>query len=493
MPLKLFLATSAAAVATSVLAAPEADLVTQVPGFKDPVPYKLYSGYLTVPGPINGYDSLKIHYEFHESLNDPSTDPIVTWHQGGPGGSSLYGQYGEMGYYQVSLENNTLVHETNPEFSWNTVANMLYLESPAGSNDPIGFSQCIVNGKQPASCRWDDVSQGEAYAHTLKAFHAAFPAYAKHDLYMSGESYAGQYLPNIANFILNGNETFTKDLNLKGMLVGNGCWGGDATHVNCNGPNSEQNDVDMFFGKGLVSKITYENVYAKCKFPSTAGVACNIALETASQEVGPHNVYDIYDNCPDSNAWFQNSGKSPRWLRKYLREKMNSNTPSSEYEDELKALGGGYDWTCGGLPAMEQFFSSAEVQKAMHLEKPTASRFDYDASGPASITLYPDIVDKIRVLIYNGDSDACVPYKGNEEWVEGIAAKGVVKSKKAWHPWYAEGVDNMPAGYATTYTVPDTDLDFQFVTIRLAGHMVPAFQPRSAHTFFKTFLAGGEL
>ena len=63
MPLKLFLATSAAAVATSVLAAPEADLVTQVPGFKDPVPYKLYSGYLTVPGPINGYDSLKIHCE----------------------------------------------------------------------------------------------------------------------------------------------------------------------------------------------------------------------------------------------------------------------------------------------------------------------------------------------------------------------------------------------------------------------------------------------
>jgi len=51
----------------------------------------------------------------------------------------------------------------------------------------------------------------------------------------------------------------------------------------------------------------------------------------------------------------------------------------------------------------------------------------------------------------------------------------------------------MPAGYATTYTVPNATHDFQFVTIRLAGHMVPAFQPRSAHTFFKTFLAGDEL
>jgi hypothetical protein len=34
-----------------------------------------------------------------------------------------------------------------------------------------------------------------------------------------------------------------------------------------------------------------------------------------------------------------------------------------------------------------------------------------------------------------------VPYKGNEEWTEGLAAAGVVKQKKAWHPWTAEGGD----------------------------------------------------
>ena len=114
------------AAVTTTTAAPEADLVKQMPGFADPVPYKLYSGYLNVPGPINGYDSLKIHYEFHQSLNDPAKDPVVTWHQGGPGGNSLYGQYGEMGYYQASLdESGKLVLKTNPDFSWNTVANML--------------------------------------------------------------------------------------------------------------------------------------------------------------------------------------------------------------------------------------------------------------------------------------------------------------------------------------------------------------------------------
>ena len=48
---------------------------------------------------------------------------------------------------------------------------------------------------------------------------------------------------------------------LPGIAVGNGCWGGDATTVNCNGPNSEQNDIDMFFGKGLMAKKEYQAVY----------------------------------------------------------------------------------------------------------------------------------------------------------------------------------------------------------------------------------------
>ena len=37
---------------------------------------------------------------------------------------------------------------------------------------------------------------------------------------------------------------------------------------------------------------------------------------------------------------------------------------------------------------MADFFSQDDVQKAMHLEGQTTSRFDYSASGPASITLF---------------------------------------------------------------------------------------------------------
>lgn len=71
-----------------------------------------------------------------------------------------------------------------------------YLESPAGSGSPFeagkGSSSCLKGGKQ-VGCKWDDVSQAEAYAHTLAAFHKAFPDFASHDLYLTGESYFGQY------------------------------------------------------------------------------------------------------------------------------------------------------------------------------------------------------------------------------------------------------------------------------------------------------------
>merc|ERR1711871_1748397 len=176
-----------------------------------------------------------------------------------------------------------------------------------------------------------------------------------------------------------------------GIAVGNGCWGGDANTVDCNGPNSDQNDIDMFYGKGLISKKSYDAVYAACDFPKPAGgrlsVKCDAAVELAEVEVGPHNVYDIYDNCNQTDAWLQRTGKSMRWLRQYLRNKMSSNAPRSQVDAELRELGGGYDWHCGSMDKMVDYLQRDDVRAALHLDAPGQSRFGYDSSGPASITL----------------------------------------------------------------------------------------------------------
>jgi len=476
-----------AVLAAAAAAAVEADLVTQIPGFNK-TSFKVYSGYLTVPGPfkLTEYDELRIHYQLDTSQRDPANDPVATWHQGGPGGSAIYGLYTEMGYFHVSDQGPF----ENPD-SWNKVANMLYLESPAGSTvgpgSPLGFSTCLKGGEVQKTCKWDDVSQAEAYAHTLIAFFKAFPEYSNNDLYLTGESYAGQYLPNIANYILT--QMSDQLSNLKGIAVGNGCWGGDENTVRCNGPNEEKMDVDLFHNKGLISNKLRDQVYKSCGWNENGveGAGCLLDIEKVDKAVGPHNVYNVYDNCPEAVQWTKASGKTTGWLRRFLRNNMHR----PEAVQEAIELGGGYRWACGGEDAIGNLFEREDVQTALHLGKPPSVRFSYRSSGPASVVLYPSLLQKIRVLIYNGDADSCVPYIGNEQWTTDLAQKGVVTEKEAWRPWYS--TESVPAGYVTSYNVVNATTDFSFVTIRLAGHMVPTYRPKAAFTFFSRFLAGEKM
>eukprot|EP00659_Diplonema_papillatum_P017427 gene17427-26789_t len=236
------------------------DEVDMIPTFNK-TSFKVYSGYITVKGPfkLNPYTELQIHYQLDCSQRSQS-DPLVTWHQGGPGGSSLFGAYTEGGYFQVADSGNFV----NPH-AWNQVANMLYLESPAGSSDPIGFSYCKSGENILTICKFDDKSQAEAYAMTMMAFYELYPEFKSNDFYITGESYAGQYIPNIAYHMLYEVPAGSFP-SFKGIMVGNGCWGGTNTSVDCNGPNSDKIDVDLFFGKGLMSKKLRDAVYTECKF-----------------------------------------------------------------------------------------------------------------------------------------------------------------------------------------------------------------------------------
>lgn len=363
-------------------------------------------------------DAVWVARRFHTSQRK-SSDPLVAWHTGGPGGSSIYGQYAEIGYFQVS----TSAGETVNHHAWNRVANTLFLEAPAGSfltpvDQHSGFSYCTKGGVRQVACHWDDVTQAEAYGHTLKAFYSAFPELLHNDLYLAGESYAGQYIPNIASHLLSA----LPELPLKGIAVGNGCWGGDSTHVQCNGPDAEANDVELYHGKGLMSTQLYTQIKSTCTFPKT-GPRCDLLLAKMDAEVGPHNVYNVYDNCPGLDGkksvreWLETTGKSTRWLRRFLA----SNIANPRVYEELDAManaaqaggatavdnppsGGGYDWTCGQFDAIPPYFKRKDVRAALHLpdERVTGSKFEYRSSGPASITLYPKLIKAIRVMIYNG-------------------------------------------------------------------------------------------
>ena len=122
--MKTFLASCLMAV--SVLADAPNDLMGDLP-WAEPFSSPTYSGYLTVS------ETKRLHYVYAESLNDPENDPVLIWFNGGPGCSSMLGFMQENGPRVINDGEDYLI--SNPD-AWNTNANVIWLESPAG----VGWS-----------------------------------------------------------------------------------------------------------------------------------------------------------------------------------------------------------------------------------------------------------------------------------------------------------------------------------------------------------------
>lgn len=139
------------------------------------------------------------------------------WSNGGPGSSSLLGWLTENGPY--TMQENSTDFIPNP-YAWNNNASILYFEHPAG----VGFSTCDKSNN--GDCDHSDKSDAIDNLATLQAWMNKFEEYRNHSLYLSGESYAGIYMPLLLNeidIINNYNLTRPEDkINVKGMIVGNG-------------------------------------------------------------------------------------------------------------------------------------------------------------------------------------------------------------------------------------------------------------------------------
>lgn len=94
------------------------------------------------------------------------------------------------------------------------VANILFVESPAG----VGFSKAKAGQKNG-----DERTAKENYIFLVNWLER-FPQYKNHKLFLAGESYAGHYIPQFADYILSMNELKSKTIiNLKGAAVSKFC------------------------------------------------------------------------------------------------------------------------------------------------------------------------------------------------------------------------------------------------------------------------------
>lgn len=201
-------AAALAALASSALLTPSDFEVTSLPGLASKPSFRHYAGLI----PINDGHGTELFFWFVESARSPADDPLVFWTNGGPGASSVaYGFWTEHGPFR--LENGTNgVAPVAYDYSWNRIANVLYVEMPSG----VGFSHSADPSKY--SNITDVHAANDTYAF-LQAWLDIFSDFKTNDFYVTGESYGGHYVPMIATAILDGGGPLLQQT--KGFLIGN--------------------------------------------------------------------------------------------------------------------------------------------------------------------------------------------------------------------------------------------------------------------------------
>jgi carboxypeptidase C (cathepsin A) len=120
--------------------------------------------------------------------------PLVLWINGGPGSTSMFGLWLENGPIRVRQTgpgNDKFDVHLSPVGSWNDIADVMYIDQPAGT----GFS---YYDKQPPQNNLDAATE---VVQLLGQLLDKFPEYNQRQFIISGESYAGKYIPTIARVV----------------------------------------------------------------------------------------------------------------------------------------------------------------------------------------------------------------------------------------------------------------------------------------------------
>ena len=91
--------------------------------------------------------------------------------------------------------------------------------------------------------------------------------------------------------------------------------------------------------------------------------------------------------------------------------------------DHQNGYGGLNNFPCGEAAGMTEWLNLKEVQKALHVSVAhrkngkwaPSSGLNYTHTAPTLLHMYPRLIEKLRILLFSGDVDECVPYNGAEQ------------------------------------------------------------------------------
>ncbi|EEB95565.1 hypothetical protein MPER_05445, partial [Moniliophthora perniciosa FA553] len=136
-------------------------------------------------------------------------EPWLVWLNGGPGSSSQVGMLTENGPLQVKGDFSI----AGNNFSWDRLADAYWVDQPVG----VGFSTADAEGYV-----FDEDQLGQDFVGFLANLVKVFPSLATRPFHLTGESYAGVFIPYIAKAILS---TPNPPVKLAKIAIGDGAMG----------------------------------------------------------------------------------------------------------------------------------------------------------------------------------------------------------------------------------------------------------------------------
>lgn len=395
-----------------------------------------FSGYLTVNKTTNS----NMFFWYFPAAQQPESSPVVLWLQGGPGASSLFGLFTENGPFEVTKSQKVKARK----YSWHLNHNLLYIDNPVGT----GFS--FVD-KDEGYAR-NEVDVGRDLYSALLQFFTLFPNLQQNKFYITGESYAGKYVPAISHTIHKNNGGAKLKINLKGLAMGNGL---------CD-PLHQLEYGDYLYQLGLIDTIGRDTFHQYEK----KGRDC-------IKKKDFNGAFDVFDQLINmdqlpSGSLFKNMTGFSTYFNYLQQEDDGSDAP------------------------MAAFLKRTDVRKAIHVGALPFHGLDLD-ENKVEDHLKLDVMDTIapylsellahyRVCIYNGQLDIIVAYPLTINYLKKLPFEHSQDYKKA--PRYIWKVGTDIAGFVHEAG------NLVEVLVRNAGHMVPHDQPKWAFDLITRFTHG---
>ncbi|KAF7307471.1 Alpha/beta-hydrolase [Mycena indigotica] len=465
----------------------------------------------------------------HGSLTAKSTtEPWMIWLNGtvlccGPGSSSMIGLMTENGPLRVT-GNFSIVQN---KFSWNKLADTIWIDQPVGT----GYSTSDANGYVP-----DEDQMGQDFVQFLSNIVKIFPSLAKRPLYLSGESYAGTYIPYITKTIFS---TPNPPVRLAKIIVGDGTLGDSATFEQVptittieTYPQLISYDPEVYeYFKlqqhlcGYDLNFTYPETahFPTLNDPSFGSIFGSASLRNRqykslkelavenSRLKSANNKRDLALQEERRQAWKRDlSGRANGTIDPYygcftyfelLDYAANFSFPWNT------PLGGidVYDIPDGLNPEVPSdpttFMNDPRTRAALHAptSKDWLFSFDYPFGStpenspiqdpsPAPMVFLTQLAANasakgVGVVFYSGNDDSLVAHRGTEAVIQNMTFGGIQGfTRKPATPWKDD-----KGNFAG---IVHQERNLTYVLFKGAGHLVPAYVPEAAFVFIRDFVLG---